>query len=793
MNFKLTRNFEMIDGATFGENSNEIIKGISLLEERLKNKDFEYNFFTNARKILEYFLQDEVSEHSTLDAMIREYTDNSIPANVRNALYSIKQKGNNDAHSTKTKERPFVIQIDEFSVIELIKDIWIVTKHFLIWKNVMNADEAENYKFSSKIYYAQIEMDSTADNSAIAIDTESLVSKTTGLFELISSDFNFYIPNYQREYSWKEENINTLLYDIFDRMQDKDMHYTGTLAVSFDSENKLIRLIDGQQRITTSLLLIRAIINRYKKIEKELPEELKDLDLKLVEKYNNKTKEYGDLNCVKKILTSNQKFMTYTPTDKASRAYQNFEIMEAFLNGDDLFDPNKKLAISRVGTSDIDEFLQTFIHNIVVAQLKFKNDVQAEIQIFENMNSKGLTLTSWGLIKNFIFKTISINLLISSDNEIENTINRMFVTPANKSFGTKYEQYLDDFFKVYSQIKYALNEHEALDDKGKIHKVFSKVWPETHEKFKTLDELRNSLGEIQKYFYIYKLIKSEDYLKAESPLAFLKTLIYNMSAKDAHVPLIIQVIFEHSEWSIDNNELIITGINNRDLIYKFINALEIYLVRLMVVSNKSQSLSKLFDSFIYETYDINKVYTSFVRHIQIDGGVMSIPRYKDFVESLREKTDWQIAWATAVLNKLESSKHGEDRLEFVKSPSIEHIFPQKPAPFSAWHNNSGFKEWKTFMSRASEKINMIGNYALVSQSINSSAGRKEFTDKKNEYLRDKGSLIISGGNSVNDNNEQILMNLLQKDDFTLQDIEIRSKQLSILIGPLYKFEWDKTR
>jgi uncharacterized protein with ParB-like and HNH nuclease domain len=39
----------------------------------------------------------------------------------------------------------------------------------------------------------------------------------------------------------------------------------GSLAISIDNQNKIISLIDGQQRITTSLILIKVIINIYKK------------------------------------------------------------------------------------------------------------------------------------------------------------------------------------------------------------------------------------------------------------------------------------------------------------------------------------------------------------------------------------------------------------------------------------------------------------------------------------------------------------------------------------------------
>ncbi|WP_434343776.1 DUF262 domain-containing protein [Mycoplasma sp. 06067-C1-B144P-99-0482-3] len=70
------------------------------------------------------------------------------------------------------------------------------------------------------------------------------------------------IPLYQRQYCWSKENIHSLLNDLLDRDQDKRQHFFGTTTeatapIDTDSPNGLKhRIIDGQQRLTTCLLLI---------------------------------------------------------------------------------------------------------------------------------------------------------------------------------------------------------------------------------------------------------------------------------------------------------------------------------------------------------------------------------------------------------------------------------------------------------------------------------------------------------------------------------------------------------
>ncbi len=70
------------------------------------------------------------------------------------------------------------------------------------------------------------------------------------------------IPEYQRPYVWKEKQINRLLNDFIEYHQntdsDKALFYIGSIIVHQDQGQ--LKIIDGQQRITT-LLLINSIVN----------------------------------------------------------------------------------------------------------------------------------------------------------------------------------------------------------------------------------------------------------------------------------------------------------------------------------------------------------------------------------------------------------------------------------------------------------------------------------------------------------------------------------------------------
>lgn len=73
----------------------------------------------------------------------------------------------------------------------------------------------------------------------------------------------FNIPVYQRNYSWKEEQCKKLFDDILKiKFQDKALHFIGTIVyvdINASPSFKEFIIIDGQQRITTILLLLKAL------------------------------------------------------------------------------------------------------------------------------------------------------------------------------------------------------------------------------------------------------------------------------------------------------------------------------------------------------------------------------------------------------------------------------------------------------------------------------------------------------------------------------------------------------
>ncbi|GAA9448610.1 hypothetical protein BTM440_02660 [Helicobacter pylori] len=80
------------------------------------------------------------------------------------------------------------------------------------------------------------------------------------------------IPNYQRDYAWKDKNFRDLWEDLeeaLDYNKKGQGHFIGTMVVAKNEDNKkLYDIIDGQQRTTTIFMLLHVLSWRTNKMRK---------------------------------------------------------------------------------------------------------------------------------------------------------------------------------------------------------------------------------------------------------------------------------------------------------------------------------------------------------------------------------------------------------------------------------------------------------------------------------------------------------------------------------------------
>ena len=73
------------------------------------------------------------------------------------------------------------------------------------------------------------------------------------------------VPDYQRGYSWEEEQRKDLIGDIIQIITQDHRHFTGTVVASQNGESSIFDLVDGQQRVTSLVIFMSCILRAAKK------------------------------------------------------------------------------------------------------------------------------------------------------------------------------------------------------------------------------------------------------------------------------------------------------------------------------------------------------------------------------------------------------------------------------------------------------------------------------------------------------------------------------------------------
>lgn len=211
----------------------------------------------------------------------------------------------------------------------------------------------------------------------------------------------FSVPAYQRSFSWEKEHIHDLLNDIKETIDNKENQYfIGSIVVTGSPTNRL-EVVDGQQRLTTTSLIISAIKDKFQEDGDQQAEQSIKTDF--LSKTDRKTKDIEsrltlneiDNDIYQKIIDD---YSSISSTDFPRKS--NKRLLEAYA-------AIHEYITNLTNTSkDPEELLHNwidFIENNLKAILVATPDDSNAFIIFETLNDRGLELAISDLLKNYIF------------------------------------------------------------------------------------------------------------------------------------------------------------------------------------------------------------------------------------------------------------------------------------------------------------------------------------------------------------------------------------------------------
>ncbi|WQR90677.1 DUF262 domain-containing protein [Helicobacter pylori] len=220
-------------------------------------------------------------------------------------------------------------------------------------------------------------------------------SKDSHLRDILKDELYYQIPIYQRPYQWTEENCEKLLDDLFFNYEDdrESDYFCGSLvliAISEDSKAKTYDVVDGQQRLSTFILLAKVLATLY---SERLTEESKDY---LQESLNGRYGKKDRLNFNAMGFNSKKDFQyaltsfNDTPVSSTKNNYlKNAICLKNYL---------KKKEIE-----DINDFIEWLYFKVVFITITCP-DADKALRIFNVLNARGLALNATDIFKGELLK-----------------------------------------------------------------------------------------------------------------------------------------------------------------------------------------------------------------------------------------------------------------------------------------------------------------------------------------------------------------------------------------------------
>ncbi len=545
------------------------------------------------------------------------------------------------------------------------------------------------------------------------LDLDGVIEK--GVFE---------IPSYQRGYAWQEEQLKDFWNDLehVSKLGNK-FHYMHSLTLrelENEFESSAFEIIDGQQRLATSLILLGLLAKITQ--NKDPKYSLINLEPILSYKYYGLSEAFRAIMGEEKDL---EKFKTSFYAKNLIDAYAFFQEkisdtpMEAL---EKMFDALiKKMLFSVVGLNDnrIDPFSS-----------------------FETINNRGKDLSTLELLKNrlhfVVHKICDEGDLENLQNEINDTYTRIYYDLRQfedihlesflKHFVAYYygenskfkERLLNTEFDAHKKYDDLYDEYEKINDLLLYLSYSSKVWHFLH----TLDE--KSIAFI---FDDNRKLEMEITPKMRTLLDKMRRL--NALSDNAFLPLLL---------SLFTIQLVKKSANEQPYTTKELEGLLEYLERFGFLvygvagknTAKNEWIRLAFKAiqacrFWEDKITIEDLPTLEKNFFKGEHSGLKLLENNINFNNAKKWYEWNKA-LNYLLYEYELYHNPETTLNFDSSiESIEHILPQKP--------DQGYSVKEKSWAKNPHIVHALGNLLLIPKNANSSLSNKPFEEKRKAYLK----------------------------------------------------------
>ena len=521
-------------------------------------------------------------------------------------------------------------------------------------------------------------------------DTQSRMAfEQLGLGSVLSRNRLFVPPN-QREYAWTDLEVSKLFQDLARAIADNEPGYFLGTIVTIPRSDDTLEVVDGQQRLATTAILLAAIRDYLVGSEEDL----------LVESINNDFLIGIDRSSRSRVarlrlnVDDNELFSwIIEPRDPDRSRPDATKSSHHLLNG--AYAEARKHVRNTVSNLDpkdhgdqLDSWVSFIEHRALIVLLRVSNDANA-YKMFETLNDRGLRTSQADLIKNYLFGQSGDRI-----QEVQNSWSYMRGTL--ESLGD--ENLTVDFLR-----------HVLIAKRG--HTREAQVFDTVQRGVRGKQQAVRFAAELEALATTYVAIFNPEHEQWNGyPDSSRRAIqVFNLLNIRPMRALLLAVTAKLSPGELEQTFPLLVSLG----------------VRLLIASStRSGSVELPLADAANDVYT-GKIATAYELRKQLNGATPTDEEFRSAFESARVSKG---PLARYYLRALEEAAQGEAEPWFIptKDPDVinlEHILPKKPEG-----------NWPEFSDdEAAMYTNRLGNQALMRASDNSTLGSEGFSEKKEIY------------------------------------------------------------
>ncbi|MGL2758277.1 DUF262 domain-containing protein [Helicobacter pylori] len=521
----------------------------------------------------------------------------------------------------------------------------------------------------------------------------------------LKKELYYQIPIYQRPYQWTKENCEKLLDDLFFNYEDdrESDYFCGSLvliAISKDSKVKTYDIVDGQQRLSTFILLAKVLADLYNGLDPEYLEYLQ-------ESWKDRYTERKRLSFNTIGSNAEYDFQDALEHFNDSQASKNKNNKNNYLeNAVCLKDYLKKKEIE-----DIDDFIEWLYSNVVFITIICPN-IDKALRIFNVLSTRGLALNATDIFKGELLKELAKEedqkKLVSRWSALHQKCSGNESKFPKRKENKREKNAIETLFSWYLTYLNPVTSGKSMEER--LADQFERLNKPPLEYFKGVEDFYNAYCKVLEMQDWHAHLLS--YLASDFWRIILCTsILHHYSDQDIEALKELLVKFYYQNWVAGQTKSTRSQTNCN-----------------IIIALKEKKSVRYIASIVVKKYlDDKNITQRFKENLQ-DSNL-----YTKFY--FAGKSVKKNSWLKPVLILVEYFVSDDPKPKRIEKNDfhVEHILPQKPDPSSQWVKDFSEEERELY-------THSLANLTLLGGNKNSQASNLDFKDKKKIYMGEENKL-----------------------------------------------------